>query len=82
MDASFERDVSDISFKELLHQSPTLHEKTCSNVSWSCLQKGHNRSCAYFFLKLIFKSRILTLARNITRAVEDLIHADTLKFSI
>ena len=47
MDGSFERDVSDIPFKELSHKSPTLHEKTCSNVSWSCLQKGHNRFCAY-----------------------------------
>ena len=28
MDASFERDVSVIPLKELLHQSPTLHEKT------------------------------------------------------
>ena len=27
MDASFERDVSVIPLKELLHQSPTLHEK-------------------------------------------------------
>ena len=50
MAASFERDVSDIPFKELSNQSPTLDEKTCLNVSWSCLQKGHSRSCACILL--------------------------------
>ena len=55
MDGSFERDASDIPFKALSHKSPTLHEKTCSNVSWSCLQKGHNRFCAYLFLTSMHK---------------------------
>ena len=40
MDASFERDVSDIPLKELSNQSPTLHEKTCSNSKGN-VNKSH-----------------------------------------
>ena len=57
------------SLREFLHNTPDEHEKICSKVSFSILQKGHEKSDSYIFLKLALISYKFKRAWKTLRAV-------------